>query len=95
MLLRRRIWGVRDYLEVPMLKRIRVVGVSPSTGRSCVRSRRSRIDLLSTFASQAVIAIENVRLSRDQGALERQTATAEIRACRRFVTDTQPVRRTS
>ena len=83
-----------------MLKEGRLVGVIVLYRAECVHSRRSRSTLSGTFASQAVIAIENVRLFKELQArnaevtesLEQQTATAEIlKVISSSPTDTQPI----
>ncbi|HKF68153.1 MAG TPA: GAF domain-containing protein, partial [Vicinamibacterales bacterium] len=90
----------RSGLAVPMLRDGRPVGAI-AVGRHEVRPfTDQQAALLKTFADQAVIAIENVRLFTElqtsnrelTTALDKQTATSDIlRVISRSQTDVQPV----
>ena len=85
--------GLRSNLAVPMLQDGRVIG-SIGVGREQPGTfPEKQIKLLQTFASQALIAIENVRLFNEtKEALEQQTATSEVlEVISNSVADVQPV----
>jgi GAF domain-containing protein len=85
--------GWSSMLVVPMLRNQVAIGTIAITRREPGSFDDKTVDLLKTFANQAVIAIENARLFNETSeALERQTATADIlKVIAGSPSDVQPV----